>query len=347
MSLRSIRPLLLMLPLLAGCGTTAASPATSPTPVTTADVDVPAVQATTLLLDWNPNSDHAGLYTALQKGYFTQHNVTPMVRLPSNATGQIALVAAGRASFAITYETDLLAARAKGLPVRSVMCIAQHPLDTVMTLKKSGITRPRQLAGKTIGMAGAPSDQPIVSAMMHDDGASISSAHMVNVGYNLLPALLAGRVDAVVGVYWTWEQLLAEQKGYPVNVMRVEKWGVPNYCELVLITNDTTIAEAPALVHGVVEAMQEGYARAEADPKLGWKSLTTADASFNTPKQETLITRSIRLLRGAIVTGKTIGYQSPAQWSHYAAWLAANHLISRKVNASLAFTNAFLALNVQ
>jgi putative hydroxymethylpyrimidine transport system substrate-binding protein len=330
--------------LLAGCGASAAGTATSPTPKVTANIAVPAVQATTLLLDWQPNSDHAGLYAALQDGYFSRHNVTPMVRVPPSATGGIPLVAAGRANFAITYETDLLAARAKGLPVRSVMCIAQHPLDTVMTLKRSGITRPRQLVGKTIGMAGAPSDQPIVSALMHADGVSPNRARMVNVGYDLLPALLAGKVDAVVGVYWTWEKLLAQKKGYPVNVMRVERWGVPNYCELVLITDDNTIAQAPSLVHGVVQAMQQGYARAEANPNQGWTALVTADASFRT--QRALITHSVSLLRGAIVTGPTIGYQNPAQWSHYAAWLAKNHLISHSVDASLAFTNAFLSPHI-
>jgi putative hydroxymethylpyrimidine transport system substrate-binding protein len=162
-------------------------------------------------------------------------------RVPSNTSAQIQLVAAGSADFGITYETDLLIARARHIPVRSVMCIMQHPLDTVMALKSSGITRPRDLQGKRVGMAGSPSDIPIVTAMVQHDHGSMDKVRMITVAYDLLTALLAKKVDAVVGVYWTWEAIQAREKGYPVNVMRVEKWGVPNYCELVLIASEKTI----------------------------------------------------------------------------------------------------------
>jgi ABC-type nitrate/sulfonate/bicarbonate transport system substrate-binding protein len=327
---------------IAGCGS-AGSAHHSPTG--TVSLGVPAAQATSLLLDWYPNSDHGGLYTALREGYFARRHVTPAIRVPSNATGQIELVAAGKAGFAITYETDLLAARARGLPVQSVMCIMQHPLDTVMTLQSSGITRPRQLVGRTVGMAGSPSDIPLVSSMMQHDGASISNTKMVNVGYNLLPSLLSKKVDAVVGVYWTWERIQAEMRGIRVNVMRVERWGVPNYCELVLVTNTRTIATNPGLVRSMVQAMQGGYADAEAHPLLAWRSLVTADATLR--KQKALVTRSIVLLRGAVLDAPTIGYQNPTQWRTYAAWLAAHRMIAKPVNAQVAFTNRFLAPHVK
>jgi putative hydroxymethylpyrimidine transport system substrate-binding protein len=325
--------------LLAGCG------GSSTNSKGNVSLGSPAVQATSILLDWYPNSDHAGLYTALQKGFFTRQHVYPTVRVPSNATGQIALVAAGRADFAITYEADLLAARAHGLPVRSVMCIMQHPLNTVMTLRSSGITRPRQLVGKTVGAAGSPSDGPTVSAMMRDDGVSFGQTRLVNVGYGLLSALLTKKVDAVVGVYWTWERIQAEMRGYPVNVMRVERWGVPNYCELDLITNDKVIKNAPGLVRGVVHAMQRGYAMAEAHPAAGRKALVSADATLR--KQGSLVTRSEVLLRGAVLDSPTIGYQNPSQWRRYAIWLKANGLLNKSVETVTAYTNQFLASGVK
>jgi putative hydroxymethylpyrimidine transport system substrate-binding protein len=208
-----------------------------------------------------------------------------------------------------------------------------------MSLKRSGITRPRDLAGKTVGMAGSPSDEPLVSAMMRHDGSSIRRVHMVNVGYNLLPALLAHRVDAVVGVYWTWEAIQARMRGYPVNVLRVERWGVPNYCELVLIASESTIAHRTALVRSVVQGMQEGYDYAEAHPAAAWQALHAQDKTLD----RRLVMKSLQLLRPAITQGPILGRQNPAQWQRYAAWLAANHLIAGRVNATAAFTNAFLS----
>jgi putative hydroxymethylpyrimidine transport system substrate-binding protein len=297
-----------------------------------------------MVLDWYPNSDHAGLYTAIQRGYLRRNGVDlGKPHVPSDSTAQIKLVAAGTADFGITYETDVLAARAHHIPVRAVMCIAQHPLDTIMSLSRSGITRPRNLAGKRIGMAGTPGDRAIVAAVMRDDGVSPVRATMVNVGYNLLPALLSGRVDAVVGVYWTWEAIQARMKGYPVHVLRVERWGVPNYCELTVIASDSTIQHRPSLVRGTVHALQRGYAYAEAHPEAGWKALHAADRTLDRP----LILRSIRLLRGAIIAGKTVGYMNPGQWERYATWLRARGLIDAPVGGKAALTDRFLQPRVR
>jgi putative hydroxymethylpyrimidine transport system substrate-binding protein len=157
--------------------------------------------------------------------------------------------------------------------------------------------------------------------------------------------LLAKKVDAVVGVYWTWERIQAEMRGDPVNVMRVERWGAPNYCELILITNQKTIQSSPALVRGVVQAMQHGYAEAEAHPALAWNALVTGDASLR--KQKSLVTQSIVLLRGAVLDAPTIGYQNGAQWRTYAAWLMKNKMLSKPANVQAAFTNQFLAPRVR
>jgi putative hydroxymethylpyrimidine transport system substrate-binding protein len=161
---------------------------------------------------------------------------------------------------------------------------------------------------------------------------------MVNVGYNLLPALLSKRVDAVVGVYWTWEAIIARQKGYPVNVMRVEKWGVPNYCELVLVASEKTVQTRKTYVREVVEALQEGYADAEAHPSVAWDALEGKASGLN----RTLVMDSLKLLAPVVTDAPTIGYQSAAQWRRYAAWLVKNKLIDGPVNADAAFTNQFL-----
>ncbi|MGH2449451.1 MAG: ABC transporter substrate-binding protein [Chloroflexota bacterium] len=317
--------------LLAGCG--------APSHASTARA---AMRHSSLVLDWLPNSDHGGIYTAIRRGYFRRRHVILSPQVPSSSTAQIALVAAGRADFGISYETDVLEARSRHIPVRSLMCIMQHPLDTVMSLTSSHIRRPRDLAGKSVGMAGAPSDEPIVRAMMTHDHASFSAAKMVNVGYNLLPALLAGKVDAVVGVYWTWEAIQARLRGYPVNVMRVEHWGVPNYCELVLISSDKLLRTKSNLVRSTVQALQQGYAYAAHHPVYAWQALHAADKAL----QRRLVLRSLRLVGPIETAARTVGYQNPAQWRHYAAWLYRNHLIPHQVNVSQAFTNRFLAGSV-
>jgi putative hydroxymethylpyrimidine transport system substrate-binding protein len=303
------------------------------------------LQSASLVLDWTLNSDHGGIEAAVQQGWLRRNGINLHVYTPSDTSAQISLVGAGRADFGVSYEADLLAARTHHIPVQSVMCIMQHPLNTVMALKSSGITRPRQLQGHSVGIAGSPSDEPIVTAMVKHDGGDISKVHFVNVGYSLLPALLARKVDAVIGVYWTWEAIQAREKGYPVNVMRVEQWGVPNYCELVLVANEHTIASRPAFVRATVQALQQGYAFAERNPSAGWQALTAADKTL--ARQKPLVVGSLTLLRNAITDAPTIGYQNAAQWTLYERWLSANKLIPGSTDARTAFTNRFLRSDIR
>lgn len=302
-----------------------------------------SIQHASLVLDWYPNSDHGGIFTAITRGFFKQHNIDLTAHVPSDTSAQIKLVAAGQADFGVTYETDLLAAQLQHIPVKSVMCITQHPLNTLMALKSSHITRPRQLVGRTIGSAGVPSDDVIVKGMMAYDHADASKSKIVNVGFNLLPALLSKRVDAIVGGYWNWEAVQAQLKGRPVNVMRLEQWGVPNYCELVLITNTHTITGNRSLVRDVVQSLQQGYAYAETHPTVAWAALHQQDKTLD----QRLVLRSLTLLKPVITNVSTLGLQNGTQWQVYATWLSSHKLISGKVNASQAFTNQFLKSGVR
>src|SRR5947209_19106322 len=73
----------------------------------------PAMRHVDLVLDWYPNSDHGGIYTAIQQGFLAHRRIDLTARVPSDTSAQISLVAAGHADFGISYETDLLDERAQ------------------------------------------------------------------------------------------------------------------------------------------------------------------------------------------------------------------------------------------
>src|SRR5699024_9099896 len=102
-----------------------------------------------------------------------------------------------------------------------------------------------------------------------------------NVGYDLLPAVLSGRVDAVIGVYWTHETILAEQQGSPVRYLRVEEWGVPDYYELILAAGEDAIAEQGEAITAFLGAMQRGYEDAIADPGAALDALLAASPELD------------------------------------------------------------------
>ena len=295
----------------------------------------------TLWLDWYPNSDHAGIYVAMAKGYYAREGLAVQARVPSNAADALKLVAHGTGDVAISYEPSVLIARAQGVPVIATAAIVQKPLNCVMALASSGIKRPRDLQGKTVGIAGVPSDYTDLAAIVSDDGGNPKATKPIVVNYDLLQGLLSGRVDAVEGVYWTWEALQAQQSGHAVNVMRLDHYGVPTYDELVFATGVRQERNEAATLRAFQRATFQGYAYAAAHPAEAAGILLKAPGVLSSSRS--LIEHSIRLLSPVFHDAQgRYGTMSTAAWQAYANWMTGHHLLARRVQAGSAMTTAFL-----
>lgn len=296
----------------------------------------------TVALDWYPNSNHAGLYLAQERGYFKDEELEVQAYTPANPEDVLKLVGTGKDTFGISYQTDVLLARAQGIPVRSVAALVQHPLNSVMTLEESGIERPKQLEGKKIGYPGIPSDEALLATMLEADGSSLDKVELVNVGFDLVPALIGKQVDAIIGGYWTHESILAEQQGHPVNVMRVEDWGVPDFYELVLVASEDTVENRPELVQRFIDALTRGYEAAIAEPDAALDALVKAYPEVDRPMEEIGIQR---LAPVWTEDAPVFGWQADERWAAYAGWMKERGLLDQAVDASTAFTNEFVAMN--
>jgi putative hydroxymethylpyrimidine transport system substrate-binding protein len=107
--------------------------------------------AVTLALDWYPNANHLGLFIAQEKGYFQHENLAVTLYTPVDPSTVLQTVGSGKDTFGLSYQPDVLLARAQGVPVVSIAALVQHPLNSVVALQSSGITRPRDLVGKKVG----------------------------------------------------------------------------------------------------------------------------------------------------------------------------------------------------
>jgi len=288
----------------------------------------------TVALDWYPNANHAGLYLALERGWFAEEGLAVDLYTPADPTTVLQTVGAGRDTFGISYQTDVLLARAAGVPVVSVAALVQQPLMGIMVLEDAGIERPADLRGKTVAYPGIPSQEAFLATMLEADGLAMADIELVNVGFDLTPALVSGRADASMGAFWTHEPIVAEREGYPVAMLRVEEWGVPPYYELVLVASEQTVAEEADTVRRFLAAMRRGYEAAAADPAAALDALAAASPDLDRAVEEEGLALLIPVWTAG---GVAFGTQEPARWTAYAAWMAERGLIPADLDVDAAY----------
>ncbi len=292
-----------------------------------------------LILDWYPNVDHAGIYGALDQGYFADQGLKVSPSVPSDPAAALKQVALGRADFAISYEQEVLIARSEGIPVVAVGALVDHPLNTVLFRRDRGISSAKDLEGKTVGVAGVPSDKPLLDQVVRSAGGDPSKVTVRNIGYTLSPALAAGKVDAVLGAFWNVEQIELERQGVDVGALRLEDNGVPDYDELVVVTSDATAKDRPELVRSFLKALRQGQDWAATDQAGAVDALVAANKDLDRDTVAAQLDVTAPLLSPSDEATLNV---DPAKWQSFADWMRQNGLLSKPVNVGAAVTSEFL-----
>ena len=301
-----------------------------------------SAQHLTLMLDWFPNADHVGIYQALAEGDFEKAGLDVHLEVPSNPASPLQLLAAGKVDAAISYEPELLLARNQNLALVSVAAVVQEPLTSIVSLGSQHIRTAAQLRGKRVGDAGIPYQHAYLTTILAHAGVPASSVKEINVGANLVPAMLSKRVNATLGAYWNYEAIQLAQMGKRPNIIRMNQVGVPNYDELVLVVRRSTLQHEPGLVRRLVQAMARGYESVRNNTSAAVANLVHANPSLD-PKFQTAAVKATLPAFFPSNSSHPWGYQDPVEWNSYGRWMLSKHLISNPAAVANASTNEELA----
>jgi putative hydroxymethylpyrimidine transport system substrate-binding protein len=283
-------------------------------------------QPFSLALDFYPNPDHAGIYMAQKLGYFEEAGLDVSIQAPADPSAPIKQVAAGQTDLAISYEPEVALAREQGLDVVAVGALVNRPLTSMIWLKKSGIKGIGSLRGKTIATAGIPYQEAFLKTILARAKLTASDVKTVNVGFGLLPALVGGNAQAMLGGYSNVEGVDLRERGKEPVITPVDKLGVPTYDELVLVANRKALEEEPDSYRLFIAALARGTEAAVANPKAATQAVLEANESLD-PKLTAAEVEATLPLLAATAKGKPYGYMDPSQWSTFTAWMRDNELI--------------------
>jgi putative hydroxymethylpyrimidine transport system substrate-binding protein len=287
-----------------------------------------------LMLDWFPNPNHVPIYAAQVKGYFGEEGLAVAILPPADPTDPMKLTAAGKVDVAINYLPNVILARSQGLPVTSIGLLVEPGIAVAMALKESGITSVRDLKGKTVGYAVAPFNPIIFEAMADQVGLKKGDYELINIGFNLIPALLAKKVHAVIGVLTNYETIRLEMEGKEAVIFRPEDHGVPERYQLIFIANEGTLERRPGVLKRFIRAAHRGIQFALERPdealELFFKLHPHTRNDFNR-----------RAFQATLPVYARAQVQQEGRWLKYQDFLLQRGVIKAKSEPGKLYTNRF------
>ena len=294
----------------------------------------------TVVLDWTPNTNHTGIYVALEKGYFKEMGLDVDIIQPPE-DGATPLVASGKAQFGIDFQ-DYAApafAREDPLPVTAVATLIQHNTSGIISLKDNGINRPKAMSGKSYATWDLPVEKAIIKSVVEKDGGNFEEIEMLPSTVTDVVTALNTDIDAV-WIFYGWDGIATEIKGLETDYFAFKDiQPVLDYYSPILLANNQYIENNKEETEVFLEAVAKGYEYAVENPEDAADILIKLNPELN----KELVQESQKWIASQYKAEvEQWGYIDQERWDGFYTWLFENNLIEKEIPKGYGFTNDYL-----
>lgn len=294
----------------------------------------------TVVLDWTPNTNHTGLYTALENGYYKDQGLDVEIVQPPEG-GAASLVASGKADFGISYQEEVTYAKTSDdpLPIKAIAAVIQHNSSGFASPKDKNIKTPKDFEGKIYGGWGSESETAAIKAVMEKTGADFNKVTIADIGQDDFFTATTNSVD-FAWIYEGWDVVQAKLKNFDLNFIPLNQFDKRlDYYTPVIISNETLLNDNPELAKKFMKATTEGYQFAIDNPEEAAKILVKHAPEID----EELAIESQKFLASKYKDdAPRWGEMKDEVWNNYTAFLKEYGLINKDLKPEDAYTNEFL-----
>jgi len=271
-----------------------------------------------------------GLLMAERRQFFVDAGLYASFASPLAPRRSVSYVLNGTDELGVARLPQVVEAKAKGAPLVVAGSLLSQPSVALIWLKRSGIQSVADLAGKTIAVQSIPVQKEFLRVMLSSAGLSLADVDLIPAGYNLVPALLRGRADAIFGGTENVEGAELEARGAKPIAIQPQALGAPDYEELVLIIRADKLTADPDLPHKFIAAVSEGVGAAREDPREALEALENsvgANPETDRKSAQTQIEATLPLLSRS-------GEVDPQRVQDLVDWMAEEGMIPKPFPAS-------------
>ena len=296
----------------------------------------------TLVLDWTPNTNHTGIYVALEKGWFEEAGLQVQVVQPPEG-GSALLAASGKAQFAVTAQDTIAPALAgdSPMPITAVAAILQHNTSGIVSRAGEGMDTPRGLEGKKYATWDSPVEKATIRQVMTADGGDFDWVELIpSTVTDEVSALRSGDVDAI-WIFYGWAGIACQVAGLPIDYFDFADFDpVLDFYTPIIVANNEWLKAEPEAARAFLSALSRGYTFAAEHPGEAADILMKAAPELGSNPE--LVYRSQEYLAGEyIADAARWGEFDPERWSGYFQWLLDNGL-TEDLDPDCGFTNEYL-----
>ena len=302
-----------------------------------------AEETITFVLDWTPNTNHTGLYVALQKGWFEEAGLDVKVVQPPE-DGAALLVAAGNAQFAVTAQDSIAPALSgdEPMPITTVAAILQHNTSGIVSRAGEGMDTPKGLEGKKYATWDSPIEKATLRQVMAADGGDFDRVELIpSTVSDEGSSLWSESVDAI-WIFYGWAGIACEVAGLPIDYFDFADFDpVLDFYTPIIVSNNDWLAKNPVQARAFLAALSRGYEYAAQHPREAADILMEAAPELKANAE--LVYRSQEYLAGEyIADAERWGEIDPERWGGYFSWLNDNGLVETSLDPAAGFTNEYL-----
>jgi putative hydroxymethylpyrimidine transport system substrate-binding protein len=159
----------------------------------------------------------------------------------------------------------------------------------------------------------------------------VSKTNLVTVNEGLIPAMISGKVQAIIGGYRNVEAVQLKADGLNPKVYPVTEEGVPNYDELVIVANKSRLASDAgyrATVREFLAGLAKGSAAAQANPAAADAALAPVAKGYS----PSLLRQMTEVTVPLLANPAGFGEMNQAAWQGFATWMHRAGLITKPVS---------------